>query len=146
MRKTIVIIFGLLLFTSCSKDSDSIGTIPNEQVSTPTPTDTTATSETNRFGEVTVFAESKMDNSVLLVNDASNNRVFLMDKTSEILHEWELNSGLGNDCLLLENGQLLALLEASSPKINFGGFGGNLQLIKNGNIKFQMIFLCLIMM
>lgn len=133
MKKHFIIILAAILLVACSQDSEPTSFFPDEEGSTDTPPDTTSTNETNLAGEVTVFQESKMDNSILLVNDAINNRVYLMDKTSEILHEWELESGLGNDCLLLENGQLLALLEAGSPKIDFGGFGGNLQLINPDN-------------
>ena len=56
-----------------------------------------------------------------------------MDKDANILHEWVLNTGLGNDCVLEQDGKLLALLESSDHHIQFGGFGGKLQLINPDN-------------
>lgn len=84
-------------------------------------------------GEVFKLLPNEIDTSLLLVNDAENNRVYIMNKEAEILHEWDLNSGLGNDCVLQEDGKLLALLEDTNPKIKFGGFGGKLQLINPDN-------------
>lgn len=66
----------------------------------------------------------------ILVNDASANRVYLMDKTTQVVFEWNLNGKrLGNDAHLLPNGKLLAVLESDNPKINIGGFGGLLAII-----------------
>ncbi len=64
-----------------------------------------------------------------LINDAESNRVFLIDKSEKNIFEWNLNSGIGNDCFLMENGKLLALLQADDPSIDFGGYGGKIQII-----------------
>lgn len=66
---------------------------------------------------------------LFLINDAENNRVFLMNKEEENVFEWQLESGIGNDCVLMENGKLLAILQADNPFIEFGGYGGKLQII-----------------
>ncbi|GAB2780288.1 hypothetical protein GCM10010465_28590 [Actinomadura fibrosa] len=52
-----------------------------------------------------------------------------MDKEKQNVFEWQLQSGIGNDCFLMENGKLLALLQAEDPAIEFGGYGGKLQII-----------------
>ena len=62
-------------------------------------------SETATAGETTFFIENLIDQSLLLVNDALNNKVYLMNKDAKILHEWNLKTGLGNDCVLLNNGK-----------------------------------------
>lgn len=66
---------------------------------------------------------------LFLINDAENNRVFLMNKDKKNVFEWQLESGIGNDCVLMENGKLLAILQADNPFIEFGGYGGKLQII-----------------
>ncbi len=82
-----------------------------------------------------VFNPEKVDDNFILVNDASSNRVYLMDKTTEVIHEWNLNGQrLGNNAYLLPNGKLLAMLESESAEITFGGFGGIITLLdKDGN-------------
>lgn len=86
-----------------------------------------------------VFEGSKVHDGFILVNDASANRVYLMDKTTEIIHEWDLNGKrLGNDAYLLDDGRLLAMLESENPVITLGGFGGLLALLdKEGNIQWS---------
>lgn len=140
MRKYFIGLILLLWATGCSKDGALETTELQEQENIqepPSPNEgnggENGGSETAKAGETTIFIENLVDLSPLLVNDAVNNRVYLMDKDSKILHEWELKTGLGNDCVLLENGKLLALLEANSPTITFGGFAGNLQLVNPDN-------------
>lgn len=84
-----------------------------------------------------VFNPEKVDNSYILVNDASTNRVYLMDKTTEIKHEWNLNGQrLGNNAFLLPNGKLLAMLESTMPEITLGGFGGVISILdKDGKVE-----------
>lgn len=86
-----------------------------------------------------VFNASKVYDGYILVNDAGANRVYLMDKTTEIIHEWDLDGKrLGNDAFLLENGKLLIMLEAENPEITLGGFGGVLAIMdKNGTIEWS---------
>lgn len=75
----------------------------------------------------------------ILVNDALNNLVYLMDKNANLIHEWNLKGNrLGNDAFLLPNGKLLAMLEVENPKIELGGFGGKIQLLdKEGNVEWN---------
>ncbi|WGK63604.1 aryl-sulfate sulfotransferase [Croceiramulus getboli] len=131
----------ILFLTACSKD-DSTSTFLEPEVVNPSPDqpdnnsdnpEDQSPSDSEAVGEIFVFKEELVDPSHLLVNDAFNNRVYLMNKEAEILHEWELKSGLGNDCVLQEDGTLLSLLEATSPEITFGGFGGLLQIITPEN-------------
>ncbi|WP_405401033.1 aryl-sulfate sulfotransferase [Maribacter sp. Asnod2-G09] len=66
----------------------------------------------------------------VLVNESSEDRVYLMEKDSAlIVHEWQLEFGLGNDVELLSDGRLLASLGVESPDFSFGGYGGIIQLI-----------------
>lgn len=85
---------------------------------------------------VEVFNPDLVYDGYILVNDAGNNRAYLIDKEATVLHEWPLNDQrLGNDALLLPNGQLLVILEADTPLIKFGGKGGKIQLIeKDGTV------------
>jgi len=75
----------------------------------------------------------------ILVNDAAANRVYLMDKKTEIVFEWDLKGKrLGNDAHLMPNGKLLAVLEVENPQISIGGFGGLLAIIdKDGTLEWS---------
>ncbi|WP_298501990.1 aryl-sulfate sulfotransferase [uncultured Maribacter sp.] len=86
-----------------------------------------------------VFKSNKVYDGLILVNDASANRVYLMDKTTNILHEWDLNGKrLGNDAFLLNDGRLLAMFESENPKLTLGGFGGIISLLdKNGTVEWS---------
>ncbi|MGI9546261.1 MAG: aryl-sulfate sulfotransferase, partial [Flavobacteriaceae bacterium] len=90
---------------------------------------------TDREGEVEFFNSEYVEDSYVLVNDAGNNRAYIMDKDAVLQHEWTLGNNIGNDVFLLPDGRLLAILEADAPLINFGGKGGKIQLIdKDSNI------------
>ncbi len=78
------------------------------------------------------FDEAKVDDNYVLVNDASSNSAYLMDKRSKKLYNFELNDKrIGNDVQLLPDGRLLAMLEVDEPIIKLGGFGGLIQLLGN---------------
>ena len=63
-------------------------------------------------GTVDFLNKDLVDENYILVNDAGNNFVFLMDKDANVLHQWNLNDGdLGNDCELLPNGKLLKSID-----------------------------------
>jgi hypothetical protein len=71
----------------------------------------------------------------LLVNDAFGNSVFLINKNGDVLYNWPLSNNIGNDVYLLSDSRLLAILEADTPLIKFGGKGGKIQFIqKDGTI------------
>lgn len=122
---------GIFFFSSCSSDDQNL---PIPKIIEPDPINGEEQEEIyEKAGEVFHLLPGEVDDSYLLVNDADSNKVYIMDKDANILHEWSLSSGLGNDCTLEENGQLLALLESSNPEIQFGGFGGKIQLINPDN-------------
>lgn len=86
----------------------------------------------NDLGIAEFFDEAKVDNNYVLVNDATSNSAYLMDKRSNKLFDFELNDKrIGNDVQLLPDGRLLAMLEADDPVIKIGGFGGVIQLLAN---------------
>ena len=86
-----------------------------------------------------IFDAEKVYDGLILVNDASANRVYLLDKAATVVYEWNLNGKrLGNDVFLLPDGQLLANLESETPEITLGGFGGVLALIQpNGELSWS---------
>lgn len=91
-------------------------------------------------GKVQVLNDSGVDDNYILVNNAGTNRVYLIDKEARLLHEWTLSNNIGNDVFLLPNGKLLACLETDNPLINFGGKGGQLQLINaDGTVDWQFV-------
>lgn len=81
------------------------------------------------MGTTEIFNSLLMYDGLVLVNDAKNNRAFLMDKNAFLVHEWPISTALGNDAFLLPNGKILASLEAEEPKITLGGQGGKVQFL-----------------
>jgi hypothetical protein len=126
-------IYFALTFLSCSKEMNK------EQTPTTEPKldqDRIEDDSSSDLDSLTVkfFNVNRLDNNYVLINDAGNNRVFIINKNGKILHEWKLQGRLGNDAFLLPNGKLLANLEAENPLIKFGGFGGKLQVIDKDNV------------
>jgi hypothetical protein len=93
-------------------------------------------------GEVIFYNKELVDNNYILVNDAGNDYVYLMDKNATVKHQWNLKGGdLGNDCFLLQNGQLLTMVESEDPKILLGGSGGKTQLLDyDGNEDWSFVY------
>lgn len=129
---------GLFFFSlyACTEDSMELENIPTIQESPDEEEEVEETETENpnpigiSAGTTTFLNADLTDDNYILVNDAANNFVYLMDKNARVLHQWNLNGGdLGNDCFLLDNGKLLAMVESDDPKILFGGQGGKVQLL-----------------
>ncbi len=140
-----LIVIGLVLFTclSCAdddpvtepepsmKDEEVVEEEEEEVVNTNDLENPNTVIETD-LGISEFFDEAKVDDNYVLVNDAANNSVYIMDKRSKKLFDLELNAKrLGNDVQLLPDGRILAMLEAEEPTIKIGGFGGLIQLLQS---------------
>lgn len=113
---------------SCSKDEP----LKEEEVEI-VPVEEEEVVPDNFAGTIVLYQPAKVDDSYVLVNDAVNNRVYLMEKEkSKILYEWDLPSGIGNDAELLDNGNLLVALTDPEPAYTFGGYGGRVAIISPG--------------
>ncbi len=124
--KILIFLLGISLY-SCQSDDEFQSTVEEEEEKEEVIVDTITK---DIAGNVLVFKQDKVQDGYVLVNDASNNRVYLMEKKeSEILYEWNLPSGIGNDAELLENGNLLVALTVEDPAYSFGGFGGRFAII-----------------
>ncbi|WP_244270289.1 aryl-sulfate sulfotransferase [Christiangramia echinicola] len=132
MKNYLSIILFLLL-VSCHNDDDLIHevTVPEEVKEFIDLTD-----PDEKAGQITFINNEKFQEGYVLVNDASANRVYLMDKLeSEILTEWNLPAGIGNDAKILENGNLLVALMDEDPAFTFGGYAGRMAIISSdGNV------------
>ncbi|MDF4203983.1 aryl-sulfate sulfotransferase [Maribacter sp. SA7] len=127
----------LSLFLSCSSDDDSIVNekLPEEEVveeeiqEPETPVEVVYPIQGDT-GTILSNNKSLSQEGYVLVNESTDDRVYLMEKDSAlIVHEWQLEFGLGNDVELLSDGRLLASLGVETPDFSFGGFGGIIQLI-----------------
>lgn len=137
-------IFFLSFVISCSSDDDRVIEQEElneevveeeieEEVETETPVETVYPLE-GETGSVLLYDNSLSKEGYVLFNEATEDRVYLMEKDSaKIVHEWQLEFGLGNDVELMPNGQLLASLGVDSPDFSFGGFGGIIQIINPDN-------------
>lgn len=124
--KVLIFLLGIS-FYSCQSDDDFPPDVDQEEEQEEVIEDTVAAVFA---GNVLIFKQDKVQEGYVLVNDASNSRVYLMEKKeSEIIYEWVLPSGIGNDAELLENGNLLVALTVEDPAYNFGGYGGRLAII-----------------
>lgn len=80
--------------------------------------------------EVSQYNIDRIDPNPILINDIQYNKVFLMSKSGEILHDWPMGEKkLWNDAYLLPDGRLLASLRAKNNFIMLGGQGGIMELI-----------------
>jgi len=138
MRIKFIIILFAISFSSCQSD-DFQSENGTEEEKEEVIVDTVAT---DIAGNVLIYKQDKVQDGYVLVNDASNNRVYLMEKKeSEILFEWNLPSGIGNDAELLENGNLLVALMVDDPSYTFGGYGGRLAIVDpSGNLIWDYIY------
>lgn len=118
-----IIITSILTLASCSSDDKA----PTNKIDFPI-----------KEG-LEVFNGEKVYDGLILINDASANSVYLMDKTTKIIHEWNLEGKrLGNDATLLDDGRLLAMLESENPEITLGGYGGLISIMdKEGNVEWS---------
>jgi len=122
----IIFVINFSLILSCSNDDNNVIEDDDVEIIDDPNDDVFA-------GEILINNEELREDSFLLVEDAFNNQVFLMDREARVYYEWTLSSGLGNDIQLLPNGQLLALLEADDAVIQLGGNGGKVQFINPDN-------------
>ena len=83
-------------------------------------------------GNAEFFSSNTGLDGYIMVDDAGHDRVFLMNTAAEIVYEWDLPSGIGNDVELLEDGRLLGIMkdENANQDISFGGYGGKLQFVR----------------
>tara|TARA_R100001369_G_scaffold38462_1_gene64153 strand:- start:2336 stop:3655 length:1320 start_codon:yes stop_codon:yes gene_type:complete len=127
MKTKILILLMVVIFSSCQNDDGFQSEIGEEEL----PEEVIVDTVTKKFsGDVLIYKQDKVQDGYVLVNDASNNRAYIIEKTqSEILFEWNLPSGIGNDAELLDNGNLLVALTAVDPAYSFGGYGGRLAIV-----------------
>lgn len=136
----------LLVFLIYSCDNNDNSTLNDDNdPSNETPTDDQPTTDDepnidddpttvgDQAGTVEFLNKDLVYDGYILINDAGNDRAYLMDKQGIIQHEWDLPNGIGNDTELLPNGQLLGILKAEDPKIEYGGQGGKLQFVNPDN-------------
>lgn len=129
----VLLVFTFILGSSCEKNTtEQVEEETIEITPDPEPEETGGEEETPLVkieGEIIVHDQNGMEDSYILVNNIMGGKVFLMDKTGTIVQNWEMEYGLGNDCTLLDNGQLLAMLKDADAKITFGGYGGIIRIL-----------------
>lgn len=124
MKNFFCIFILAICLTSCSNDEQPIA----EEIEETPPVETPPVE--NLAGKVELYKSNLIEDAYVLVNDAGNDRVYLMEKEkSQILFEWDLPSGIGNDAELLPNGNLLVALTVPDPEYTFGGYGGRIAII-----------------
>lgn len=145
----LLICFSFLLLSSCDENDNAqdVEEIPIANDDDPSSTDDgddgSSSDDDNdddpNIEGLEVLNPDLVYDGYILVNDASANRVYLMDKEASIVYEWNLNGKkLGNDVHLMPNGNLLAMLEADNPQIGLGGFGGLLAILNpDGTIEWS---------
>ena len=134
---TLVALMFSLFILSCTSDDTEPNPQDNDNPTSETPPEDDTPPDDNppstppleKAGDVEVLNSDLVYDGYILINDAGNDRVYLMDKTSSILHEWDLPTGIGNDVELLADGRLVGIMKAEDPKIEYGGQGGKLQFV-----------------
>ncbi len=122
----------LFVMNACNSDDDTTPTDDTpigETDDEPTDDEPIDPPDEDKAGTVEFLNETLVTDSYVLINDAGNDRVYLMDKDAIIVHEWDLPFGIGNDVELLPDGRLLGIMKAEDPEISYGGQGGKLQFV-----------------
>lgn len=126
------------LFISCTDDDTNTDHIIPESEDPVKDTENETDNETDEepdntdpelAGTAEFINSLLVDDSYILMNDAASGRAYIMNKNAEILHEWNLTNGIGNDAYLLSNGKLLTVAKSDDPKILYGGKAGILQIV-----------------
>ncbi len=116
----ILIIFSVF---GCSKDdkpNDDTVVPPEEVVLSPS---------------IEVYNKALLENDYVLAVETSSKKSYLLNKTGQIVHEWNFDKIIGHDLELLPNGKLLGIFETPEPDISIGGYGGIIRIInKDGSI------------
>jgi len=129
MRKLLWIFCCSLFFLSCEKEEDELEVI-EEKVENPTEEIPEETEQGDSIAELVINEQQRVQKGYVLVNDAASNRVYIIEKNKgDLVFEWDLPSGIGNDAELLSNGNLLVALTDEDPAYTFGGFGGRMAII-----------------
>ncbi|MGB5356888.1 MAG: aryl-sulfate sulfotransferase [Eudoraea sp.] len=141
-RLTLFLTFCGLMIVGCSNSEDVSIKEEESETSITEEESTNTVKDKEPQGEVSFFNSDLVYDGYILVSGATSNRVYLMDKESNLLFDWPLNNtNLGKDATLLPSGKLLAMLEDNNAQIKFGGFGGKIQLLdKEGNIEWEFIY------
>lgn len=141
----LIIIILAILLNSCSS-SDEIQIQDEEEtieevLETPQEEEEEENEGFTPIGQVELLNPDKVDDNYILVNDAGANRVYIINKEAKLLYEWTLTNNIGNDVILLPDGNLLASLEADVPKIQIGGKGGKIQMIQpDSSVEWEFIY------
>jgi outer membrane protein assembly factor BamB len=94
------------------------------------PQETKPDSIEGNAGSVIFYNRNLIYDGYILIDEAQENRVFLIDKNGDLVFEYPLKGRkIGNDAVLLPNGSLLASIQAADAEITFGGFAGKIQVI-----------------
>ncbi|SIQ94359.1 aryl-sulfate sulfotransferase [Maribacter ulvicola] len=141
MKRIFYIIYLSLLFWALSCSSDDVFSngaqdeveqvvIDEEDETVPNIPDEIIYPIIGETGQILNHNRNLSKEGYVLINEATDDRVYLMQKDSAVIvHEWQLEFGLGNDVELLPDGRLLASLGVEKPSFSFGGFGGIIQII-----------------
>ncbi|WGH75191.1 aryl-sulfate sulfotransferase [Tenacibaculum tangerinum] len=111
MKKLTVLFYLLISLYSCTKDE--------------TPTE----EEVSVTDEIKVYQKNKLNDDLVLITQANTNEASIIRKDGSVFHKWNFSHNTGNDIHLEDNGKLLALLKTDNDFINFGGYGGQIQII-----------------
>ena len=143
----------ILLFPSCSGD-DSTTEPPDSQGEIEQPGNPDENGDDSEDGNgpeisegdtgtVNIIDSEQISDSYVLVNDLSAPAVYLMDKSANIVYEWDLGEkAIGNDAVLQDDGTLLAMFRYDgSTDILFGGYGGQIQILdKEGTALWDFVY------
>ena len=141
LTSTFVAIF-LLSFIITSCDNDSNTEIIEQATPDETPIENEEEIEVEIANGISYYDSTKVSSGLILINDAADNSVYLMNKNGQTVYEWPLHDErLGNDAFLLPSGKILAMLETPNPDIGFGGVGGKVSILdKEGNAEWSFTY------
>ncbi|MCF6331868.1 MAG: hypothetical protein L3J11_01175 [Draconibacterium sp.] len=122
-----VYIFVLFIVLSCGKNEVII---PDEVISPP--------EEITLSPSIEVYNKALLENNFVLAVEGRSQKSYLLNKTGQIVHEWNFEYVLGMDLELLPNGKLLGMFATTEPDFSIGGFGGIIRIFStDGSINWE---------
>lgn len=119
------IFFFIIVLTGCGKDIP----VPDLEIIPEKPTLT---------ANIEVYDSDLLDDSYVLAVENGSKKSYLLDKTGNIVYEWNFDLYSGNDVELLPDGRILGIFKVIEPNFSFGGYGGIIRIYSSDrNIEWE---------
>lgn len=90
---------------------------------------------------IEVYEADLLEDSYVMAIENGSKKSYLLDKTGNIVYEWNFDLYTGNDVELLPDGRLLGIFKVTDPNFSFGGYGGIVRIYSaDGSIEWEYTY------